>query len=438
MSACRRNPLRAVITACIAIGAGQLAAEEITVRNDSVENFQQVAIVGDFVEGEHAGVRLEAPCTGEIVAVQILWLQGTPGHGDSLEGAIHIYDDGVFFPSPGNELLLLEGPVLSPGFMNEWRYLDEAQTLPINVPVNKFQNFYVTLEFYNPTDVNNGGPSVVRDLDDCTSQSNVVYATPGFWLDLCSVTTGDFVIRVVMDCPGATGACCYADGACTENVEELDCLAEYGAVWHEGLACSQITCEPRGACCIGAGCLQLTAPDDCANASGTYAGHGSNCADDVCIQGACCNPNTGECTLEFAFDCTAAGGDYQGAGTACDPNPCPQPTGACCIGTFCFPDQLELNCVQSDGTWAGPDSTCDDGNSNGTADVCEAGGYDAGDVNCDGAINFGDIDPFVLALTDAASYAAAFPDCDINLADVSGDGSVNFGDIDPFVALLTD
>jgi hypothetical protein len=61
----------------------------------------------------------------------------------------------------------------------------------------------------------------------------------------------------------------------------------------------------------------------------------------------------------------------------------------------------------------------------------------AGDVNCDGVVNNFDIDPFVLALTNPSSYAAAFPDCDINNADVNADGAVNNFDIDPFVACLT-
>ena len=63
--------------------------------------------------------------------------------------------------------------------------------------------------------------------------------------------------------------------------------------------------------------------------------------------------------------------------------------------------------------------------------------YEIGDVNCDGAVNFGDIDPFVLAITDAVGYAAAYPDCDRDLADINDDAAVNFGDIDPFVALIT-
>jgi hypothetical protein len=60
-----------------------------------------------------------------------------------------------------------------------------------------------------------------------------------------------------------------------------------------------------------------------------------------------------------------------------------------------------------------------------------------GDLNCDGAVNAFDIDPFVLALTDPDGYTAAFPDCDITTGDVNCDGNVNAFDIDPFVACLT-
>ena len=60
-----------------------------------------------------------------------------------------------------------------------------------------------------------------------------------------------------------------------------------------------------------------------------------------------------------------------------------------------------------------------------------------GDMNCDGAVNFDDINPFVLALSDPAGYAAAYPSCNILNGDINGDGLVNFDDINPFVALLT-
>jgi len=60
-----------------------------------------------------------------------------------------------------------------------------------------------------------------------------------------------------------------------------------------------------------------------------------------------------------------------------------------------------------------------------------------GDLNCDGAVNNFDIDPFVLALSDPAGYAKQYPNCDRMLADCNGDGVVNNFDIDPFVKLLT-
>ncbi len=59
-----------------------------------------------------------------------------------------------------------------------------------------------------------------------------------------------------------------------------------------------------------------------------------------------------------------------------------------------------------------------------------------GDMNCDGAVDNGDIDAFVLALTDRAGYNSAFPDCDANNGDTNSDGSVDNGDIDSFVQCL--
>lgn len=61
----------------------------------------------------------------------------------------------------------------------------------------------------------------------------------------------------------------------------------------------------------------------------------------------------------------------------------------------------------------------------------------SGDVNCDGAINFKDIDPLVLALSGQAAYDAVFPNCNWLTADINGDGNVTFKDIDPFVLVLS-
>jgi len=64
-------------------------------------------------------------------------------------------------------------------------------------------------------------------------------------------------------------------------------------------------------------------------------------------------------------------------------------------------------------------------------------GHLPADLNCDGAVNNFDIDPFVLALTNENGYKQKYPNCDRKLADCNGDGAVNNFDIDPFVRLLT-
>ncbi len=59
-----------------------------------------------------------------------------------------------------------------------------------------------------------------------------------------------------------------------------------------------------------------------------------------------------------------------------------------------------------------------------------------GDLNCDGRVDFDDIDAFVLALGGAEGYYAQYPGCEHLHADLDCDGAVDFDDIDPFVACL--
>lgn len=67
----------------------------------------------------------------------------------------------------------------------------------------------------------------------------------------------------------------------------------------------------------------------------------------------------------------------------------------------------------------------------------DAVGNPLGDLNCDGSVDTHDIDPFVLAISNPAGYASAYPDCDINLADINGDGGIDTFDIDAFIELLS-
>lgn len=365
-------------------------AAEVVVKNDTFTTGGVWPIVGDFVPGEQVGARLTATCDGAIVAVQILWLEGTPGHGQSLEEAIHIYN-GSTFPTPGSQLAILEGPVMTPGYMNEFRYLDEAQTMPLNIPVTSGQKFYVTLQFANPTDVGNGGPSVVRDKDGCQAGKNVIYAIPhvgpGAWYSSCDLLVlGDFVIRAVINCQG-TGACCRLTG-----------------------------------------CLAMTQAQ-CQSLSGAYAGNGTTCTGDICTAGACCKP-TGECVQNFGFQCLALGGDFQGAGISCSPNPCPPPTGACCFGDICIPDAPEIDCVQTGGVWKGAATVCEPN----PCDPCAAISFAPGNVNGDGAVDGRDVQGFVAQYLSPTPGTAAF--CASNMC--SADQVLNNSDLAAFAACLAD
>jgi hypothetical protein len=76
--------------------------------------------------------------------------------------------------------------------------------------------------------------------------------------------------------------------------------------------------------------------------------------------------------------------------------------------------------------------TSTDLNGNSVPDECEG----LGDLNCNGAIGFDDINPFVLRLSNPEAYFAAYPNCPDARGDINGDGTVSFGDINPFVALM--
>ena len=61
-----------------------------------------------------------------------------------------------------------------------------------------------------------------------------------------------------------------------------------------------------------------------------------------------------------------------------------------------------------------------------------------GDLNCDGLVNFDDIDPWVLALSHPDLYPLEFPDCNRMNGDFDCNDILNFDDINPFVELLSE
>jgi hypothetical protein len=411
-----------------------VVASEVVVKNDAITEGGQAYIVGEFAAGEIAAVRLTSPCNGTIVAVQILWLEGSPGHGPILHDAVYIWD-GPNFPVPSTVLAFLEAPLLTPGFMNEFRYLDEANSIPISVPVTTGQQFYLGLKFYEPTDVLHGGPSVVRDLNGCQTGKNALYAIPpSSWFNSCSLgIAGDFCIRAVVECPDVTGACCLTSGSCTV-VSSSQCATLGGTYQGNNTTCAQVNCpQPLGACCFEStgGCVSLSQAN-CAGAGGSWGGAGTNCITYVCFpEGACCLPD-GSC-LEAVSpdDCGNQGGTFQGNNSNCSGVSCPLPEGACCFASgFCL-ELTEAACAQTGATWKGGGTDCSDTDANQIADACEAApGACLGDCNCDGVIDFRDINRFVGVL--AGQTPCAPDNFDLNI-----DGLISFKDINPFVLKLS-
>ncbi|MEW6249339.1 MAG: hypothetical protein AB1716_01730 [Planctomycetota bacterium] len=424
-------------SAIVLCAAGALGAE-VVVKNDSLLAGGTGAIQVGFVSGESAAVWLTSPCNGHIVAIQVLWMSQTGGAPQAIEQSIEILEAGTF-PNPlnpTNPLALLEGPVLSDGYLNEYRYLDEQQTIPIRVPVTAGQQFIISFTFENAPPPN--GPSLVTDTDGCQAGKNAIYAIPpGAWFNACALgVSGDFVIRAAVDCPDQTGACCLPDGTCVVKTSS-ECTSAGGTYQGNGTNCGSVNCpQPSGACCFDAthGCVNLTLAD-CNMAGGRWGGAGTTCATYVCFpSGACCKPD-GTCVDNVSpAQCSSLNGTFQGHNTQCASVNCPPPTGACCLTNGGCLVLTPGDCAIVGGVFAGPQTNCDDGNTNGRPDACER--LMRGDLDCNSLVDFNDINPFVLALSDPAGYAARYPGCPIINGDCNGNGQVEFGDINPFVALL--
>ncbi len=61
---------------------------------------------------------------------------------------------------------------------------------------------------------------------------------------------------------------------------------------------------------------------------------------------------------------------------------------------------------------------------------------DLGDLNCDGYVDFGDIEPFRLALEDPNAYWESYPECDRWLADINYDERIDEDDVPLFWDLI--
>ena len=270
--------------ACCVLGGLALPAlgDEVVVKNDSLADGGQVAICPCFTAGEEAAVWLTSPCDGNIVAIQIFWRSLLGGAQVSLEDSIIVYNAGVF-PNPGSVKDSFDGPALQDGGLNEFRYEDETQTIPISIPVSAGEEFVVSLRFGNSNSANQLLPSIVSDRSGCQGGKNAVKVNGTTWTNACALgVSGDWVIRAVIDCGSEpVGAACMPDGSCVEGLTEDDTIA-LGGFWN---------------------------------------GAGTQCGDVQCL-GACYIPATEQCVQFDLATCDLVGGIWAGPGTTDCPNPC--------------------------------------------------------------------------------------------------------------------
>lgn len=197
--------MRAVIGAMALAMAAAAPAAEVTVRNDSINDLSAGVIQAGFVAGEKAASWLTSPCTGNIVAVQVFWRSLFGGSPFVIGDAIDIHRAGTF-PVPGDLALSVLGPMMTDGVVNEFRYLDENNTIPLSVPVAQDETFVVAYTFSE--DPPGSGPSVVNDTDGNQPNRNAIYAWLGggtfVWFNSQTLgVNGDWVIRAVVDCQAA-------------------------------------------------------------------------------------------------------------------------------------------------------------------------------------------------------------------------------------------
>lgn len=275
--------LHAPLVLAVGMLCAPAAGDEIVVQNDSLGDGGTAAICPCFAAGEEAAAWLTSPCDGNIVGIQIFWRSLTGGAAITLEDSIIVYEGGTF-PNPGPVKDEFIGPALQDGGLNEFRYEDENQTIPISIPVSAGEEFVVSLKFFNANNTNPALPSIASDSQGCQPGKNAVKVNGNFWASACALgVSGDWVIRAVIDCGGdPVGAACLPDGSCMEGLTEAQAI-DMGGVWN---------------------------------------GAGSECGDVQCL-GACFVPATDQCLQFDRATCDAVGGIWAGPGTTDCVNPCP-------------------------------------------------------------------------------------------------------------------
>lgn len=203
----RRTSVRSRSTAAVAafafsgLAASSAIAQETTVLNDSLVEGATVAICPCFAPNEEVAVWLTSPCDGNIVALQIFWKSQFGGAQVRLEESINVYNAGRY-PFPGALKQEFLAPQMIDGGINEYRFADENQTVPISIPVTQDETFVVSLVMFNSNENDVFAASVASDRDGATPGRNAVFTTNfgGWQTNEALGVAGDWIIRAVVDC----------------------------------------------------------------------------------------------------------------------------------------------------------------------------------------------------------------------------------------------
>jgi hypothetical protein len=291
-------------------------------------------------------------------------------------------------------------------------------------------------------------------IESCTIASNGAYSKGGGIYGACSPEN----TIIWGNCaPDGSGPDWWGDGGCY-----VDCCNDYDPNNLDGFGSCVIICEYGNKPNIGADPL-FCDPANCNSAPTTEGDY------HICPTSPCAPDQQSVCGLIGALEV--------GCALLPPPEPLSPPDGAICqptsgtldwsdvsgavgyqvqIGTICGGDSPEYDVTASEypyhdlqpDTWYywrvrtknvcgayGPWS--DDGCFSFTTryyPVC------VGDMNCDGTIDFGDINPFVKYLSQNQNWRLEYPCCDPENGDINCDGiygQSSFGDINPFVKLIT-
>jgi hypothetical protein len=149
----------------------------------------------------------------------------------------------------------------------------------------------------------------------------------------CSISEGVFLGGPCSKatCTAFTGACCFDNNACNDNLTQGNCLEFGGAYAGDNTTCATNPCAATGACCYPFGdgqffCSDPSFEDQCINFGGNFSGIGSTCQGGACTPGpfgACCFFGNGGCQNNYTQQaCAGAKGLYKGDNTVCTPAIC--------------------------------------------------------------------------------------------------------------------